>query len=348
VNRLLPWAFVIALTLAAGLLYPGDGRSPATDSPTIAGYVAPWDPRSRAALDRPPKPLTEISPVWYQATETGDVVFASDEASKSADESGNDVAPLRLVPSVSNFRAGRWDGELISLILRDPQRRARHLDALVSLARSAGAAGVDLDYESLQPADRNAYAAFVRDLASAVRRAGRMLTVTVHAKTSETDGAPGARAQDWRQLGAAADELRIMAYDHSWPDSPPGPVAPVAWVDPVLAYAVRQVSPAKVLLGLPTYGYDWPHGGAGQDLDWADVTALAARHNGQVRWDEASQSPWFSYRDENGVDHVVWFENARSMQAKVALARRYGVAGVALWKLGGEDPGVWQVLRAIP
>ena len=338
------WVVVVTLALVAGCTHPQDSRTRAI---TVAGYVAPWDARSRAELDRPPQPLTEVSPVWYRPTDTGDIVFASNDAMGSSGRPGTQPAGARLVPSVSNFRDGRWDADLISALLRDPARRARHLAALVALARSDGVAGIDLDYESLKPADRAPYTAFIRDLASAVHRAGRRLAVTVHAKTSEAGGSAGARSQDWRALGAVVDELRIMAYDHSWPGSPPGPVAPSAWVEQVLAFAVKQAPPDKILLGVPTYGYDWARTGTGKELDWDAATALASRHRADVRWDEASRSPWFSYQDDKGVDHTVWFEDARSMAAKLALMRKYALGGVVVWRLGGEDPGIWGELHAV-
>lgn len=312
---------------------------------TIAGYVVPWDDRSVAAAGE--SALTEVSPVWYQPTQSGQLVFASEEAQQSQSQMAAQPSTRRLaiVPTISNFVGNQWDGGLIHRLISDPQLRAAHVAAIVDLGQFSRWAGVDLDYESLAAADRGAYSAFVRDVATALHRVQKKLTLTVHAKTAEPGDWSGARAQDWQALGASADEVRVMAYDYSTESTPPGAIAPVAWVDSVLQLAVAEVPRAKILLGLPTYGYDWTNGEPGQDLQWAEAEALAKARGAAVQWDPTSQSPWFAYTDDQGRRHVVWYENARSLKAKLELATRYHVGGVVVWRLGGEDPGIWALLR---
>ena len=337
----------VRLLVAVGLLAAGAGCSADDGGATppalvVAGYVVPWDARSQPALDRPPPPVGELSPVWYQPTETGGLTTVDQARGQPLPQGRRDV---RLVPSVTNFRGGQWDGPLVSAILADPGGRRTHIEALVDVARGPGVAGVDIDYESLDGADRQAFSAFIRDLADALHDADRSLTVTVHAKRSEPGNWPGAQAQDWQALGDAADAVRVMAYDHAWAGSRPGPVAPLPWVDDVLRFAVDEMPPDKIFLGLPTYGYDWPDGGPGGDVAWADAAALAESRDADERWDDESASPWLTYADDTGTPHIVWYEDARSLAAKVDLARRYEVGGVFIWKIGGEDPEIWDVLQ---
>jgi spore germination protein YaaH len=101
----------------------------------------------------------------------------------------------------------------------------------------------------------------------------------------------------------------------------------------------------RIALGVPTYGYDWRSGAHGVSLQWADVNALARAHRATPKWDTASSSPWLRYRDDHGREHTVWYENARSLGVKLDLARRAGVTRIVLWRLGGEDPAIWPVLR---
>ena len=312
---------------------------------TVAGYVVPWDSRSIVAVGR--DELTEVSPVWYQPTEGGQIVFASRQAqrSQSSVETQTSSHGSAIVPTISNFRNGRWDGELIHHIITDPQTRAAHIAAIMDVIQSRGWAGIDLDYESLQASDREAYSAFIRELAITLHRAQKRLTLTVHAKTAEPGDWSGAHAQDWRALGKSADEVRVMAYDYSTENSSPGPIAPLTWVRSVLKLAVSEVPREKIVLGVATYGYDWPGGQEGHDVQWADAEAIARDRTAAVMWDPTSQSPWFSYADDQGHPHTVWYENARSLHAKLDLARQYRVAGVFIWRLGGEDPAVWEAIR---
>jgi spore germination protein len=311
----------------------------------IAGYLAPWNPDGAEALRK--GVLTEVSPVWYQPAPEGRVVFASNEARKTqaSVESQASSYNVAIIPSISNYRNGQWDGALIHQIITNPQTRAAHITAIVDLVTTHHWAGIDIDYESLNTADRTAYSAFIRDLAAALHQTEKRLSLTVHAKTAEPGDWSGARAQDWKALGASADEVRVMAYDYSTEDSPPGPIAPLDWVRNVLNLAVAEIPRDKIMLGVATYGYDWPSGAQGQDVQWADAEALARDRNAQVKWDPASRSPWFSYTGAQGRPHTVWYEDAHSMKYKLDLGAEYRIAGVFIWVLGGEDPAIWPALR---
>jgi spore germination protein len=337
--RALPALLVTVLSACAG---PSGAPDSAPSSLTVAGYVVPWDPRSKPTAGA--GVLDEVSPVWFQPTETGTLDYASEQARASAENF--DAAVLPLVPSISNFRDGRWDGELVARLVADPQQRRAHIAAIADLVRSRGWPGVDIDYESLPASSRGKYSSFVAELANVLHTVPARLSVTVHAKTSEPGSWHGAQAQDWRAIGAAADEVRVMAYDHSDAASPPAPIAPPSWVDKVLMLATENVPRDRITLGLPTYGYDWIANGNGTAVQWADVQAIADSRGAPQQWDAGTSSPWLRYTDEQGREHTVWYEDARSLGVKLDLARSYRVSRVVLWRLGGEDPAVWSALHA--
>jgi spore germination protein YaaH len=337
-----------AILLIAAVL-AGSGCGGATTSAPaagvgVAGYVVPWDPRSSAAAGA--GVLTEVSPVWYEPTAAGSVTYASAQARSSADAVSADAHAHRvsLAPSISNSFNG-WDGALVARLVADPGKRSAHVGAIVDLVRAHGWPAVDIDYEALPASSRNAYSAFVAELAAAMHRLPARLSVTVHAKTSEPGGWAGARAQDWRAIGAVADEVRVMAYDYSYPGSHPGPIAPSAWVGQVLKLATALVPRDRIVLGVPTYGYDWEPDSAGVPVLWPDVQATLREHPVEPHWDGRSSSPWLRYTDDQGREHTVWYENARSLSVKVDLAKRSGVRRFVLWRLGGEDPAMWRALR---
>lgn len=353
-SRRAAMGIVLVVVVVAGLVgcavqLPGQQADPASSPPyrlrAVAGYIVPEDARGVTAINN--GILTEISPVWYQPAESGQLVFASSEAERSA--RGVETAALShhvaIVPSISNYRNGRWDGPLIHRIITDPPVRQAHVTAIVGLVTSHHWNGIDLDYESLAASDRSAYSAFVADLATALHQAGKRLTVTVHAKVAEPGDWSGARAQDWRMLGSAADEIRVMAYDYSTEDAPAGAIAPLPWVERVLQLAISEVPRSKLMLGVAAYGYDWISGQQGNAVQSADAQAIARAHAASGQWDAASQSPWFTYTDRQGREHTVWYEDARSLNAKIALAIQYQVNGIVIWRLGGEDPAIWAEIR---
>jgi spore germination protein len=226
-------------------------------------------------------------------------------------------------------------------MLHEAARVARQVPALVELVRRFGFAGIEIDFAALRADDRDAFTAFVADLAEALHAAGARLAVTVEAKTGDDDGDEHDAAQDYGALGAVVDELRLRAVDYHWASTPPGPIAPVDWVRAVLAYATTLVPARKIVLGLATTGYRWT-GDRGVPVGHRDALALADRlTDGQVRWDPMSAAPWFGHRDADGTVHEVWFEDARSIAAKRRVAGEAGVEAVLLWLSAPPDPSLW-------
>jgi len=126
-------------------------------------------------------------------------------------------------------------------------------------------------------------------------------------------------------------------------------VAPIDLVADVIRYAVSVIPSKKILMGMPIYGYDWPlpympGGPWAKRLSPQAAVALAAKYGAVIKYDQKVQSPYFNYVDGNGVRHVVWFEDARSVQAKYLLANRYGLRGVSYWVLGLPFPQNWAIL----
>ena len=229
-------------------------------------------------------------------------------------------------------------------MIRDPVLAAAHVRAVTELVQRQGFDSIDVDYEDLRAADRDVFSAFVQDLADSLHAVGKVLSVDVFAKDSDAGYDERNLAQDYAAIGAAADQVRLMAYDWHWVTSDAGPIAPVDWVDRVLTYAVHEIPAAKVVLGVPTYGYGWgPQGG--ELVSWLQAYGLSQQHQVPVRWDQTGQSPWLVYTDAEGVERTVWFENAYSVRAKLELAQRYRLGGVYLWLVGDEDDGLWQVVE---
>ena len=142
-------------------------------------------------------------------------------------------------------------------MLHSPELMAAHVTAIVALVQRNQYAGIDLDYENLHAADRQAFSTFVTRLAHALHAKGKVLSVAVFAKTTNAGTDPRNVAQDYAAIGRAADQVRLMAYDYHWESSAPGPVAPISWVRAVLRYAKTQIPASKIILGVPLYGYDW-------------------------------------------------------------------------------------------
>jgi spore germination protein len=315
----------------------------------VSGNLVFWDQtRGFDAIVANADVFSEISPFWYRVDVDGGVVpFTTSWGTSYEDPvilSFLRSRGILVIPTVANVLNGVWDGTMVSSILADPALTAVNINSLVQLAVVNGYDGIDLDYENLAASDRTAFTNFTTQLAAALHAQGKLLTVNVYAKTAEPGDWDGPRAQDWVALGQAADQVRIMTYEYHWSTSGPGPISPVNWVSDVLAFARSMIPSNKIIQGLPLYGYDWV-GQSGVDHVWSETMALAAQYGAAINWDATSASPWFQYTVKR-TRHTVWFENASSADAKMQVNTAHDVAGLAVWRLGGEDPDVWSAVRA--
>ncbi len=345
------------MCLASLLLLYHAGAKPA---PSPLNRVAAWLPtswdtaRARASWEANRVYIHELSPVWYQLARSGD-------GSINAYGGARDVALVAeahtqstlVIPLVNNaYDNTGFDAAPVSTVIHDPARRAAHVAVLVNEALAYNYDGIEIDYESLNgEADREAFSLFIEELAAALHAQGKLLAIAVHPKTGEPGTWAGPQAQDWQRLGAAVDRFRVMTYDYHWSGSAPGPIAPLWWMEDVLAFATAVVPPPKVYVGLHLYGHDWGGGPSSDSLVWESAQRLMTAHGATRQWQERAgwqrvAEPWFTYTDAAGQRHEVWYADGASIAARLGLVSRYGLGGIALWRLGGEDPACWRAIAA--
>lgn len=253
----------------------------------------------------------------------------------------NDIAMLAVVSNYANgFNAG-----IATAILTPGAAQDRAVAGVLRV--SAGTAGVDLDFENVPHKERALYTAFATRLAGALHAAGRVLMLSVPAKTVDNPNDSWTGAYDYPALAQVVDTLQVMTYDENGPWGKPGPVSGLDWMTACLAYTLGVVPAGETSLGFPAYGYDWNlAAGGGRTVAWNEVADLMAKTGAAPQWDKRFSSPWFSYRAGDGSSHVVWYENARSIRLKAELAARQAVASVSVWALGLDNVAYWRSVFA--
>lgn len=314
------------------------------EPPAVIGYLPYWE--QGAAMDdalRESDLLTSAAPWWYAPTAEGDVV----EQHPQFTDTGDDVVQrlrdrgLTVMPTIANHRDGEWDFEVVPRLIADEAARSAHVDNLVTLVDDRGFDGIVIDYELLGADDRDNFTAFITELGAAMDARDQRLAVALHAQASDEGSGGHNVAQDYRAIGEAADEVHLMTYDLHYDESEPGPIAPVPWTVDVLDYATERIPPEKLLLGIGLFGYDWPEGEPADDLELDQVAERIENNDGEQGWDRDAQSPWFRYQ-QDGVERTIWYEDARSVEAKLALVDEYDLGGAFLWRLGGVSDDIWE------
>lgn len=301
------------------------------------GYAYPFI--SRWVLEQTLPYLSELSVFSYGFTAEGELVppFVDDRWMITAAGRFQTRPILTLTPLGAD---GKFDNRLIHAVVRNTGSRARLIENLLAVMREKGYLGADIDFEYILPEDRDYFTEFVRVCTASMHQAGYTLSVALAPKTSADQPGLLYEGKDYRALGEAADSVLLMTYEWGYTYGPPMAVAPLNKVRQVVEYAVTEIAPEKISLGIPNYGYDWPlpfEQGKTRARTIGNVEAvrLAILYGAVIRFDETAFSPFFHYTDMQGTEHQVWFEDVRSLQGKFGLLREFGLRG----------PGYWQVMQ---
>lgn len=259
------------------------------------------------------------------------------------------VRPLLVLTTLGED--GQFSSTRAQQLLRDATARSALIENLAQTLAAQGFAGVDIDFEYIPAEDAAAYADFVRAVRARLEPMGYTVMVALAPKTSA--GQPGLlyEAHDYAALGAAADDVLLMTYEWGYALSEPMAVAPIDKVEQVVRFAVSQIPPDKIFLGMPNYGYDWtlPYikgQSRARSLGNMQATEQAVQVGAPIRFDTVAQSPHYNYWRER-AEHEVWFEDARSVQAKLLLAGEYQLRGVSIWNIMRYFPQLWLVLNQL-
>lgn len=244
--------------------------------------------------------------------------------------------------------SGRFNNQLISEMVNNAEARTQLINSLVTTVSEKGFQGVDIDFEYILADDRIGFAEFVAEVRAAINELGYPVTVALAPKTS--DDQPGLlyEGKDYALLGEAADEVLLMTYEWGYTYGPPMAVAPINNVRRVVEYALTRIPREKINLGIPNYGYDWPlpfvmGETAATTIGNIEAVTIAANNGVSIQFDETAMSPFFAYT-ANGIQHEVWFEDVRSMQAKFNLVKEYQLNGMGYWQIMRLFRGNWLLL----
>lgn len=304
-------------------------------------FISPW------VLEQSLPYLTELSVFSYGFTVYGDLVFPLLDDSWMVNAAiDTDTLPiLTLTPLGPD---GMFNNALISAIVYSQEAKDNLFGQLLSVMDLKGYRGLDIDFEYIKAEDRDAFTRFVRDAVKVMHNAGYQVSVALAPKTSAGQTGLLYEGKDYPALGEAADHVLLMTYEWGYKYGPNMAVAPLNLVRQVVEYAVTEIPPQKIYLGIPNYGYDWPlpfQQGvtAATTIGSVEAVQIAVSRGVPIQFDETAMSPFFRYR-ESGVEHEVWFEDVRSLQAKFSLVKEFDLLGVGYWQIMNLFRAGWLLL----
>lgn len=239
---------------------------------------------------------------------------------------------VRRMSIVTSWHGDRFHQRSIRNLAGNPRALAATAGQVARHARAQRYTGLVLDFETLEPSDVDAQVRVMRAIADSARRHG-VKTIAVAVPATDTLGYPA------RRLLSVADFIIPMLYDQHWSGSEPGPLSAPDWVRAALAVRIAEAGPGRIVAGLPTYGYGWRKGKPTEALGYEEGRRLAAKLGASVQRDAASGT-----LRARASGWEMWLTDAALMQRLVRDSQGLGVQRFALWRLGREDPAMWDTL----
>lgn len=329
------------------LIYPGQMlRIPGKFKPTIDvnAFTDRFTEAGVQELLRVSRYLTYVSPFGYRIRADGSLEPLNDNAIIQAAISSQ-VVPMM---AITNFSATELGSNLAHTILSSPELQNTLLTNIINTMKSKKYRGLNIDFENVLPSDRELYNQFLRRTVDRLHPEGFFVSSSLAPKVSGEQKGLLYEAHDYPAHGEILDFVVLMTYEWGYRLGPPQAISPINQIKAVLDYAITVIPRNKILMGFELYARDWllPYvrGQEAETFSMQEAVRRAVKYGAVIQYDQKSQSPFYRYVDERGRTHEVWFEDARSAQAKFKLVKDYNLRGISYWVLGYPFPQNWVLL----
>jgi len=292
-------------------------------------FYVNWDAQSYYSLKENIDKLNMVMPEWFFISGAADTVITDIDTHALLLMRENKIP---VIPMVSNYYNDKWDGNAVHKFISSPAKRKALIENLINLLVKNKFAGLNIDFESLTESGDEDLSQFQKELYEAFHKKG--LIVTQDIPPFNTD-------YNLKDLSGCNDFIVLMSYDLHYSTSKAGPISPINWVEQSVSDALKYIPAFKLIVSIPTYGYDWPDGDEGNDITFEEAVVTAKESEGKIDFDNDYYNLDYDYYDDNEHRHQVWFSDAATCFNTMRLAADYNTAGVALWRLGGEDKRIW-------
>ena len=309
----------------------GLGRQPLT-----IGFFVNWDDASFSSLKQNLESIDIVIAEWLHLVDENGSIREND-ANRQAQVTDYIRArhpKLPIVPLVNNWNSKEWEGDKLGRMLANPVARAHTIEKLSAYVEQHRFAGISIDFENIAAKDQHNFQRFMAELYAVFH--SKKLSVSVNVPADDPNFG-------YRTLVKNADELIIMAYDEHWSTGPPGPIASLPWFAQILNKRRHDIPADKLIVAIGNYAYDWGKGHSADERTFEEAILIAKESEGHIHLNPTSLNPTFDYADDSDRVHHVWMLDAVTVFNQLAIIRPVQPHGIALWRLGGEDPSLWQV-----
>jgi cellulose synthase/poly-beta-1,6-N-acetylglucosamine synthase-like glycosyltransferase/peptidoglycan/xylan/chitin deacetylase (PgdA/CDA1 family)/spore germination protein YaaH len=297
----------------------------------VYGFYVNWDTNSQNSFIKNINSITTLIPAWLQLSPNLSFKTSSDSTIIKLAKAHH----TKILPLVNNFIDNKWDTEALHRLFTTPGAEDRFIRNLLAYVKKNNFDGINIDFEEIDVNDNDNLTQFIHKVSAEFHQNNLIVTMDVP---------PNNNSFNYPSLAAEVDRMVVMLYDQHNSKSQPGPIAQSNWIKTSLNQL--HIPSEKLIVSLGSYGYDWEENSSqpASTMTFGDIMNLGKETNLPVFWNSQAGNPYLRYK-LNGKNHLVWFLDAATFYNQMNLAINSGAKGIAVWRLGSEDPSIWNYLN---
>jgi cellulose synthase/poly-beta-1,6-N-acetylglucosamine synthase-like glycosyltransferase/peptidoglycan/xylan/chitin deacetylase (PgdA/CDA1 family)/spore germination protein YaaH len=299
-----------------------------------AAFYRPWEPQAYNSLSQYISRLDMVVSEGFFIAPGHDTLVANiDTGLVNLDKKYKKPVLISLsnYVNVNNIKGG-YDGKDVERIIKSKKLRSQFIKNIATQLARYRFAGINLDFDEIKDINSKDYIQFENDLYAILHPLGLLVTQNV---------IPDDGAFNLERLQHVNDFLFVMAIDEHNEGSNAGDLSNQHWVDKILDDVCTRIPSEKVILTIAGGAYDWPQSSVGKGISYAQAISVAKENNSNIIFDPNSANLHYTYSDLNSLPHTVYFTDAATNFNIIRMADDWATGGVALWRLGAEDPRLW-------
>ncbi len=311
---------------------------PNNGDPLAIGFFVNWDDSSLASLKQNIDKLDWVVPEWIRLSGDGNAPLTLDIDEPALDFIQRTKPEMPVLPLLQNYKNEQWNADILVRSISSEEQRQKLISSLLDTIDKNKFGGITIDIEEVPASSQTNLFEFMQELRAAFQPRGLILAQAVPFDNPDWN---------YKAYAGVTDYLMLMAYDQHWSTGEAGPVAGQDWFESILKKRMAELSPAQTIVCFGNYGYNWANDRSEAETVSFQESLLAAQESldspTEIKFDPGSRNPFFTYTEDDGKEHSVWFLDAVTAYNQIRSATAYKPAGFALWRLGSEDPSLWKV-----
>jgi cellulose synthase/poly-beta-1,6-N-acetylglucosamine synthase-like glycosyltransferase/peptidoglycan/xylan/chitin deacetylase (PgdA/CDA1 family)/spore germination protein YaaH len=303
-----------------------------------AGFYRAWEPQAYYSLVEHIAKLDMVVCEGFRITPNKDTITVSLDTGLI---NINKKYKKPVVVSLTNYinftnNTGAFDSKDVERIVSDKKSRTAFINNIAANLAKYKLKGINLAFEDIKIRKGSPYQAFQQELYQTLHAQGFLVTQNVWPQDDE---------YDLDALQKINDYLFVMAIDQHNEGSNAGDISNQHWVEEILDDVCAKIPSSKVILTIAGGGYDWPENNIGQPFGYQQAVSTAQEHKSKIKFDTNSANLSYTYQGTDTVKHTVVFADAATNFNIIRMADDWATGGVALWRLGFEDPRLWSFFQ---